>query len=375
MRIVVLSCNTGEGHNAAGRAVVEWALEMGHQAEMVDLMLLAGKRVSRMVGGSYVGMVKHMPGLFHFLYRLGGKVSSCRHRSPVYYANRLLAKSLLRYLSEHPVDVIVTPHLFPAETLTYLKEKGKISLPVLAISTDYTCIPFWEETNCDAYILPHPDLMGEYERRGVPAQKLYPLGIPVRPEFTHEIDRAQAREQCGLSKEGKAYLVMGGSMGFGKIHLFVAELLRQREKGDSVVIVCGSNRRLENTLNRLFSSYENVKVLGFTHEVAMYMAACDVVFTKPGGLTSTEAAVRGIPMVHTRPIPGCETANQQFFGERGMSCPGNKIQEQIAAGKRLLQVENSEKMKAAQRANIDPQAAVQLLHLAETMLEERKGEK
>ena len=74
MKILVLSCNTGEGHNAAGRAIVEWAEKLGHEAIMEDMMLLAGKRASKMVGGTYVGIVRHAPRLFHFLYKIGGKL-------------------------------------------------------------------------------------------------------------------------------------------------------------------------------------------------------------------------------------------------------------------------------------------------------------
>lgn len=155
-------------------------------------------------------------------------------------------------------------------------------------------------------------------------------------------------------------------MGFGKIHLFVSELLRQREPGDSVVIICGSNQSLEKTLKKLFGASERVHILGFTREVHRYMAACDVIFTKPGGLTSTEAAVRRIPIVHTNPIPGCETANLEFFGSRGMSLPARTIQKQVEAGKGLLEASEREKMRKAQRDNIDPQAAVKLIRLAES---------
>ena len=48
------------------------------------------------------------------------------------------------------------------------------------------------------------------------------------------------------------------------------------------------------------------------------MDACDVLLTKPGGLSSTEAAVKGVPLVHVA-NPGVEALNAQFFAERGMS--------------------------------------------------------
>ena len=62
------------------------------------------------------------------------------------------------------------------------------------------------------------------------------------------------------------------------------------------------------------------------------MAAADVLFTKPGGLSSTEAAVRRVPLVHTDPIPGCETKNRAFFVSRGMSVTGAHQKELAEAG-------------------------------------------
>ena len=62
-----------------------------------------------------------------------------------------------------------------------------------------------------------------------------------------------------------------------------------------------------------------VKVIGFTSDMAEYMKAADLFVTKPGGLSSTEAAVCGIPLIHVAPIPGCETYNARFFSGCGMS--------------------------------------------------------
>ena len=91
MKILILSCNTGEGHNSAGWAVKEYLELQGHQVVMEDMMLLKGARTSKAVGGAYVGIVKHFPLLFGLGYRLGGWVSSDKRKSPVYYACSLLA--------------------------------------------------------------------------------------------------------------------------------------------------------------------------------------------------------------------------------------------------------------------------------------------
>ena len=177
MKILILSCNTGEGHNSAGRAVKEYLELQGHQVVMEDMMLLKGARTSKAVGGAYVGIVKHCPLLFGLGYRLGGWVSSDKRKSPVYYTCSLLEGTLQRYLEQNRFDAIVTPHLYPAETLTAMKKKGWLKIPVVAIGTDYTCIPFWEETDCDYYVIPHEDLIDEFAKRGVPREKLLPWGF------------------------------------------------------------------------------------------------------------------------------------------------------------------------------------------------------
>ena len=97
-------------------------------------------------GDGYVQIVKKTPRLFGAAYKLGMGVSKLAKKSPVYYLNGRMAKYLDQYLKEHPVDVLVMPHLYPAETITYMKRKG-MKLPLtVAVMTDYTCIPFWEET-------------------------------------------------------------------------------------------------------------------------------------------------------------------------------------------------------------------------------------
>lgn len=364
MRVLVLSCNTGEGHNTAGKAVAEAVQAAGHEAVMLDIMLLAGKRTSRTVGGLYVGIVKHIPGFFKFLYKIGGKISSSKRKSPVYYANALMARRLEKFLKSHAFDVIVTPHLFPAETLTYMKKKGMLAQKTVAVATDYTCIPFWEETECDYYILPHEDLIEEDVKKGMDREKLLPYGIPVKRAFLRKEDKRTARKKCRLPEEGIIYLVMSGSMGFGKIHLFVARLALRCRKGEQIVIICGNNRKLQSVLKTEFRWNDNIHVLGYTDRISEYMDACDVLFTKPGGLTSTEAAVKNIGIVHTAPIPGCETKNRDFFVEKKMSMASDTIRGQIAAGQKLAEdKEFLAKMQEAQRKNINPHAGEQITEL------------
>ena len=117
MRILILSCNTGGGHNAAGRAVKEIFEKNGDEAVMLDYLCLAGNKVSKTVGNVYIETVKNVPGLFGAVYKLGMGVSRICHRSPVYYVNSVMAKYIKQYLKENPADAVIMPHLYPAEAI------------------------------------------------------------------------------------------------------------------------------------------------------------------------------------------------------------------------------------------------------------------
>lgn len=371
MKILILSCNTGGGHNAAAFALKESLEFHHHEAEVLDLMRLGRKHTSALIGGAYVKLVSVFPAGFGAAYQLGELVRRVPGKSPVYYANARLGNALADYIVQNHFDGVATTHLYPAETLTWMKQKGLLTIPCVAIATDYACIPFWEETNCDDYVIPHKDLIPEFASYGIPKEKLLPLGIPVRPAFSRPVSKEDVRRHLGLPEDAPLFLVMSGSMGFGKVHLLAHELVSRLKSGEQVVIICGNNKKRARSLRLQFHKNSNVHVVGFTRHVAEYMAAADVLFTKPGGLSSTEAIVRRVPLIHTDPIPGCETKNRAFFVSRGMSVTGTHQKELADAGISLAKDDARQiAMRDAQRENSHPQAGTAITHLLEKLVSE-----
>ena len=90
---------------------------------------------------------------------------------------------------------------------------------------------------------------------------------------------------------------------------------KKLEVSDEIIVICGNNKKIFQKMKKDYQHHENIHIVGQTKQMSLYMKACDILYTKPGGLTSTEAAVSGIPIVHTSPIPGCETENKKFFCE------------------------------------------------------------
>lgn len=97
--------------------------------------------------------------------------------------------------------------------------------------------------------------------------------------------------------------------------------------------------------------------IGFTPQIYKYMCISELLLTKPGGLTTTEAATINVPIIHTMPIPGCETYNAEFFESRGMSISCKNTTDIKNAVISLLDDKNKvENIIKAQKQNIDKNA-------------------
>ena len=158
-------------------------------------------------------------------------------------------------------------------------------------------------------------------------------------------------------------------MGAGDLDELIGELLARTEE-EEIIAICGSNQKAEQKLKKKYSGEERLEILGFTTQMPLYLRACDVLFTKPGGLTSTEAAVVGVPMIHTAPIPGCETVNRKFFVRAGMSWSADTVKGQAEKGIALMRdAEAAEKMVKCQREQIHGDAVVKLYEFIRDQIE------
>lgn len=377
MKVLILSCNTGEGHNSSASALRNTMLKQGIECDKEDTLSLVSEYVSRKVSDIYVFTTKS--NAFGQIYRFGETVSdtnadvfSGHVKSPIYAVNKIYGKKLNDQIVDGHYDAVVCTHLFPAEALTSLKKHTDLKVPVIFVMTDYTSIPFLNETDCDAYVIPHRHLIEEFVAKGLPRTKLYPLGIPVNTsgltaKTTKEEARKKVQEVFGWEKsenEGRMMLIMGGSMGFGKVGDLVDQLLQKIDKQDSIVCVCGRNEKLESNLRSEYSDDSRVKVVCYTDQVPLLMNASDVLFSKPGGITSTEAIVNNIPLIHTSPIPGLEQFNAHFFHFHDMSYYTEDVEEQVNMALRLCDDESLRNtMLEAQCRNANPRTCEDIIDL------------
>ena len=347
-KVLILSCGTGGGHNSAAKAIQEDLISKGIDTDFIEYLDIVNQRVRNNVNKLYIHSTRENGKVFKVVYKLGEIYQKTNLKSPVYALNFLNKKRLYKYIVDNNYQYIITTHLFAAQSLTAIKKEHPIKF--MAVATDYVCIPFWEETNPDCFVIPSEDLKEDFENKGIPEKKLLPLGIPTAKTYRQPYDKKDYKEKLKFDVNEKYVLILTGSMGFGNITDMIKKLHEDMEQVNFIVS-CGHNEDLFNTLKEEYKNTKNVIILPYTDKISYYMKASDIILSKPGGLTTTEIATLRKPFIHTMPIPGCENYNANFFDKRKMAIKCDTIEEVVENTKKLLKnetlqnqmIENQEK--------------------------------
>ena len=343
MKILILSCNTGAGHNMAAFAVRDMMIKLGHECVTKDALAYASRYFSNGVSKSYNSIVMHTPKVFGVGYRYckNKTYTPGRTKSATYALNMMYSKKLYVEILREGYDAVLCTHVFAAQSITHVKHKHGLNIPIYAIATDYSFCPYYDELDMNKYFISLDCIKQDYLNRGIPNEKIIPSGIPVSDKFIEKMSRKKAREELGLYTDEFICLIMSGSMGFGKVTDFIDEVL-QRNIGESfILVITGNNINLKNEINDKYSRQRNVMAIGYTDKVHLYMKASNIIVTKPGGLTSTEAMVCNIPIILSSPIPGVETENYEILTSLGVAIGGKdtlraaRVIEEIYKGSAL----------------------------------------
>lgn len=360
MKILVLSCGTGGGHNSAAKAIVDELNRHNATADFIEYLDIINPRIRNLVNNLYIKSTTGNGRIFKRVYKLGTLYDNTNFKSPVYVLNSLAKKKLYEYIKSNNYDYIATTHLFAAQALTCIKKEYS-DIHFIEICTDYTYIPFWRETNPDFIIVPHKDLVQNFEEKGVNRDKIVPIGIPVYKDFSMDLEKEKCYNELKLDKTKKYTLIMTGSMGFGNTIQIVDELSKRVNATN--IVICGSNKKLQGELKSKYP-LDKVIPIGFTNKISKYMRISNVLLTKPGGLTTTEAGTINIPIIHTMPIPGCENYNAEFFEKRGMSKKCNTIEEICEETQRLMNDDDlRNQMIENQKKYIDKETCTKICNL------------
>ena len=325
MKVIVLTCSTGGGHNACAKYIKEEFNDNNISCDVKDYMELVGKNASNMIEKIYLDSTKGKGNIFGGVYKLGELYSKMNIPSPIYGLNRLVKDKLYKYLIDNNYDLAIGTHLFPCLALTALKKDHPIKF--INVATDYECIPFWEETNPDLFVIPSNLLKNKFIAKGFQEEILLATGIPVSSRFLNNTKKAD------IPNDKKVILITSGSMGFGELKNIVINILAQI-MNVYVVVICGNNEKMKNDLLKI--NNPNLIVKGFINNMNEYINASTIVMSKPGGLTTTEIVSLRKPLIHIMPIPGVEEYNAKFFADNKMSIKVNNVEDLTKQAQMLL---------------------------------------
>lgn len=374
MRMLVLSCSTGQGHDSCARAVKEHFEARDWECEVDDALAFVSPALSRFLAWGHSTMYRRFPWLFRAGYRFSERHPDAFWRKlGIYRVFALGSERMAGRIESGGFDAVACTHAFAGVMLTDVLECRPLPVATCLVGTDYTCNPGTKDSRLDAYFVPAPSLVGLYACPAVPEEKMVASGIPLRGEFYLRTPRPIARRELGIPEGCAHVLVMCGSMGCGPMERLVRGIVEEAPDGTQVTVVCGTNRRLRKRLARRHAGNPAVHVLGFTEDVPLLMDSADLFVTKPGGLTVTEAAAKRLPMVLVDAVAGCEEPNREFFVRSGGAVTGESVRELVEAAVGLLaRPDELERMRGRLAVLPGREAPALLCDRMEELVRERK---
>lgn len=355
MKAVILTSGAGRGQIASAAALCRALTARGAVCEVRSARSFFGPGTAETTLDALSGAPAELPRAFAFLAAGESFPRANKRKSTIYQANALYAEALHTYLTGREIDAAICMGLFTAEAVTSLRSMRGLSARAYHISSYYACVPFLEETRMDAYFIPKPELAGRFTSRGIPNDRVFAAGVPVLGSFAESVEQADARALLDLPQKPPQYLIMGLD---DPEPLILALLSRLRGADARILAFTGENEALERALTARFASELRVLPVSYSDRVPLYMDACDVLLTRPGGVTSTEAAVKGVPLVHTAPRSQAERETALYFAQTDMALCAFDPAEAAAAAVQLAGDAAARKaLIGAQRSEIDTSAA------------------
>ncbi len=363
MRILIATVTAGAGHVQAAAALEEaWrSLRPKDALQRLDVLSFTPRLYRKVYVDGYVKIVEHAPELYAHVFKktdnpaLVKKLTRFRRTLAHLTTNKFVTQ-----LRKFKPEAVLCTHYLPLEILAHLRARPKQAMAPMTVSiiTDFEAHALWMEAGVDLYCVAAEETKARLVARGAPGENVVATGIPISAKFSTPVDTAEVRKRMGLRDDLPILLVLSGGFGLGP----VAEILKEINKLAAtvqVLVVCGRNEPLRRELS-VQERRQPTHILGFVTNMHELMAVADLVISKPGGLTTSEALAMGKPIFILNPIPGQEAANSDFLLEHGAATKANRLEDLPYRLEKLLTSSKLGEMAAAARALARPDAALEI---------------
>ena len=287
----------------------------GTECRICDALAFISRGVSNIISKGHVFMYRHAPWVFRSCYSYSEDHEELfSPGSPVYRLMGFGVEALHSYIVKNGFDTVICPHIFGAIMVTQMLYKYPGLVKSAFIGTDYTCSPGTQESALDFYFMPARE-----DNMPLDKNKVCICGIPVRRDFYKITDKNEAKRKLGIPQNKKHLLVMCGSMGCGHMKTLTSHLVKEIGDDAFISIICGTNKKLRLQLLLRYSGRPNMKIMGYAKNMPLIMDSADLYLTKPGGISTSEAIVKALPMVLIDAVAGCEKYNREYMLATGIA--------------------------------------------------------
>lgn len=317
-RVLFLMSDTGGGHRAAARSIQAAMNDRypdQYRFSMVDVFRCCTPFPYKYMPEFYPIWVTYSAITWQFGYMLtDGRWRSRLFLDAAFFTWR---KKLEAMFEHEKADIVVCVHsLFNRAALRVLSQHAQRP-PFITVVTDLVSTPVsWYQPKTDRCLVPTDEAYARGLDIGMPAEKMQVTGLPVHPDFINKLQsKAEARDQLGWYPDKMGVLLVSGGDGMGPVYETV-QAINAAGFDIQLAIVAGRNERLKRQLNSI-DWRQPTYIYPFVDYMATLMAAADIIITKAGPATITEASVAGLPMILSGRVPGQEDGNVRLVINKG----------------------------------------------------------
>ncbi len=302
-KILILSLSAGAGHVKCAQGLFKTLKKNSYQVQHFDTFVFLPKLLKKIIADNYNLLTRNSPQIWRLLYQKTNRENILLNGHFVNKIKKQIAKQLYDFIQIYQPDKIICTHFLPADLI---KQNPKIKIPVYIIITDYDIHQMWLIKNINKFFVATETMRQKMIKKNIQANKIIVSGIP----FDEDILIKQTKTEI---KKEKEILILAG--GYGLISITdIIKYLNNLDLNFKITAISGKNNNLFKKLLKLKIN-KKITVKQWVNNIGYYLQKADLIITKPGGLTITEAINLQKPLLLIKPLPGQEEANANFIVE------------------------------------------------------------
>lgn len=301
MKILILSMTCGEGHNSIARAIKQQFDFMDIESKIEDIYKSNIRRLKRNNDGFLLAQ-KYIPNIYAFFWKKAKNRNPELRYSKSFYNNdiNLIIEDVKEEIEIYCPDAIICTHNYASGIVSRLRHFKKIDpkIKLYSILTDFFPHPYWESSvDIDKVFIPYKIATEQLINKGFKSDQIVEVGVPINSKFYEQLDKEKVKKELGI-KENFVVCVSSGGFGIGNNYKVVKKLCSAKLP---IGIIClnGKNKKTKDKIDKYtkHNNFSNVYNFGFINNVEKIMTATDLMVSRAGCVTISEALFKNLPII------------------------------------------------------------------------------